>query len=133
MKQKKLRNIAFSLGILALWAGATILLSAKANSDAGNISVLYIWARLSGLIAGFGGLLFIALRIFKAIGRDHNFLYVFLGTANLVLGLGGVCFYFLHKINILGLHDLLPNLLIGVTIMVDLFLYEYMFGCKKSQ
>ena len=121
------------MGVLSLSAWVIFLLSGKSDSDAGNIAVLYVWARLSGLVAGFGGLLFIALRIFKAIGRDRNFLYVFFGTANVVLGLGGVSFYFLHKINTIGLHDLLPNLLIGVAIIVDLFLFEYMFGRKKSQ
>jgi hypothetical protein len=133
MLSKKLINIAYSILILAAWTSIVLLLSAKANSNSGDISALYFWAKTTSLMASFAGLALIALRIFKKIDRDRNFLYAFLGTANIALGLCGVLFYFLHKINIIGLHDLLPNLLIGVVVMADIFLFNFVFKKEEIQ
>lgn len=127
MISKKAKNIGISLGILAAWVCIVIILAALSSNDPNNISLVYIWVRFSGLLAGFGGLLFLALRIFKSIDRSRIFLYTLLGTANLILGLCGVTFYFMRKINTLGLHDLLPNLLIGVIIFTDIFQFETIF------
>lgn len=133
MISKKVKNIGISLGILAAWVCIVVILSALSSKDPNNISVVYIWVRLSGLLAAFGGLLFLALRLFKAVNRDRNFLYIFLGTANLVLGVYGIGFYFIRKINVLGLHDLLPNLLIGIVIFADIFLFGTLFNKSPSE
>lgn len=129
MQSKKLRNIALSAILIALYASAILLLSAKNNS--GDISPLYIWMKMTTLVAGFSGLLMLVLRIFKVIDRDRNFLYTLLGTANMVLGLLGICFYFLNKINITGLHDMILNLFVGVVVLSDVFLLEIIF--KKNE
>jgi hypothetical protein len=42
---------------------------------------------------------------------------------NSTLGFSGILFYFIHKINLTGLHDLLLNLLIGTIILSDLFFF----------
>jgi len=133
MKSIKIKNIGISLGILAAWICIVLIVAAISSNDPHNISLVYVWVRFSGLLVGFGGLLFLALRIFKAINRDRNFLYIFFGTANLVLGICGIGFYFLRKINMLGLHDLLPNLLIGVIIFADIFLFETIFKKNLSE
>ncbi|HEY4064151.1 MAG TPA: hypothetical protein VGM30_19730 [Puia sp.] len=127
MRSVKLRNISYSLIALAALTGIIFFISARADLNAGDISALYFWTKLSSLIASFGALILIVLRIFKRIDRDRNFIYVFFGTANILLGLCGVSFYFLRKINIIGLHDLLPNLLIGIVIFADLFLFDALF------
>jgi len=129
----KIRNISYSLVLLAAWTGILLFLSAKADSNSGDISSLYFWAKLTSLIAGFGALLLLGLRVFNVIDRNRNFLYAFLGTANIALGLCGIGFYFFRKINMIGLHDLLPNLLIGTIIFVDIFLFETIFKKNKSQ
>ena len=130
MLSKKLKNIALSLILVALWASVILFLSAQTNK--GDISSLYIWTKLSSLLAGFAGLLLLALRIFKVINRDQYFLYTFLGTANMVLGLLSVYFYLMGKINLLGLHDTLPNLFVGVFIMADIFLFESLLKHNKT-
>jgi|GEM_PF-2188024 len=135
MQPTKLRNIAYSLIILAIWISFVLLVSAKANSspNSGYISAFYFWAKLSSLVAGFGGLAMLALRIFYKVARDRNFLYAFFGTANAVIGLSGTTFYFLGKINTIGLHDLLPNLFVGVVILADMFLLETIFKTNKTE
>jgi len=133
MKSIKIKNIGISLGILAAWICIVLILAAISSNDPSNISLVYVWVRFSGLLVGFGGILFLALRIFKAINRDRNFLYIFLGTANLALGICGIGFYFLRRINTLGLHDLLPNLLVGVIIYADIFLFETIFKKNPSE
>ena len=127
MRSAKLRNISYSLIVLSVLASIILFVSARADLNAGDISALYFWTKTSSLIAGFGALILIGLRIFKHIDRDRSFMYVFFGTANILLGLCGVGFYFLRKINIIGLHDLLPNLLIGVVIFADIFLFAALF------
>jgi hypothetical protein len=112
---------------MVAWISIILILSAKADSNPGGISVLYFWAKVTSLVGGFGALLLIGLRIFKAINRDKNFLYALLGTINIVLGCCGISFYFFGRINMIGLHDLLPNLLIGVLILSDIFLFETIF------
>jgi hypothetical protein len=128
MLTKKLRNIALSLNFIALWVSVILFLSAQTNK--GDISPLYIWMKLTILLAGFSGLLMLALRIFKVITRA-NFLYTFLGTANMMLGLSGVYFYILGKINMIGLHDTIPNLFVGVVVLTDIFLFESIFKNDK--
>src|ERR1700748_1419431 len=125
MRSKKFRNIALSLIILALWVSLILFLSARMNT--GDISALYLWMKLTTLIAGFAGLLLLALRMFKVVDRDRNFLYTFFGTVNLVIGLAGICFYLLGKTNTIGLHDTIPNLFASVVMMADLFLFERLF------
>ena len=129
MRSKKLRNIAISLILVALWASVMLFLSAQTNK--GDISPLYFWMKLTTLVAGFAGLLLLALRIFKVINRDRNFLYILFGTANLILGLCCICFYFIGKINLIGLHDTLPNLFVGIVIIADVFLFESIFKYIK--
>lgn len=132
MLSKKLRNIALSLILVALWICLILFLSAKGNENSGDISALYIWTKISGLLAGFAGLLMLALRIFKVITRDQYFLYPFLGTANMVLGLLSVYFYLVGKINLVALHDTIPNLFVGVVVMADIFLFESIFKNNKT-
>ena len=124
MHSKKLRNISYSLILLAVWTSIILLLSIRPNSNPGDISAFYFWAKFTSLVVGFGALLLIGLRIFNIVDKNRSFLYCFLGTANLALGFCGIGFYWLRKINMNGLHDLLPNLLIGVIILADIFLFE---------
>ena len=125
MLSKKLRNIGFALILDALLASVILLLAGNGNS---SVISLYISIKLAILIAGFWGLLMLALRIFWKIDRDRNFLYAFLGTSNMILGLLGICFYFIGKINLIGLHDTLPNLFVGVIVLSDIFLFKSIFS-----
>jgi hypothetical protein len=133
MRSIKIRNIFYSLTLLAAWTSVIAILSAKADSTPGDISALYFWAKLTSVLCGFGGLLILILRIFKVINRNTNFLYSFLGTTNIALGLSGVGFYFFRKINVIGVHDLLPNLLIGVIIFADIFFFDTIFKRKSPE
>jgi hypothetical protein len=54
----------------------------------------------------------------------HRLLYSFPGVFNLFLGLGGlVIFIFISRSSEL-MHNVLPNLLMGVLIIVDIFLFS---------
>ena len=128
MTARKLRNISYSSVLTAVWASVILFMSARTNS--GDISVLYFYTKASSLILLIGGILLLALRIFRAIDKNKNFLYCFFGLANTLLGLLGVVLYLAGKINMFGIHDLLLNLLIGVLILADLFLFELLF--KKA-
>ena len=132
MNSIKGKNIAYSLIILAVWSSFVLIASAKAdaNPNSGSISAFYFWAKLTSLAAGFGGLTMLTLRIFRKIDRYGNFFYTFFGTANTMLGMCGITFYYLKRINSIGLCDLLPNLLIGAAIMIDLFFFESLFKAK---
>jgi hypothetical protein len=124
MNSVKLKNIFVSLGILAAWICIIVIVSALSENNGNNISLLYIWARLSGLIAGLGGLVCLALRLFKVIDRHTNFWYTFFTVANSIIGAAAIFFYFHRQINAVGIHDLLPNLLIGVVLVIDLILLK---------
>lgn len=124
MLSKKFINIAYSLILLAIWTSIVLFLSAKEEATPGIIiSPLYFWTKLTNLTAGFLALLLIGLRIFRFINKNTNLLYSFLGITNAVLGICGLSLYFFHKINIIGLRDLLPNLVIGFAIVIDIFLF----------
>ena len=133
MNSKKKKNVVISIGLVTAWVCIIIILSAASSKDPNNISTGYFWARLSGLLVGFGGLLFLALRIFNSISRNENFWYAFFATSNFIVGLAGGLFYLTHNINFIGLHDLLPNLLLGVIMMTDLILHDYIFKRNDSQ
>jgi hypothetical protein len=128
MISRKLRNISFSFVLTAVWASAILFTSARTNS--GDISVFYFYTKESSLLLLIGGILLLALRIFRVIDKNKNFIYCFFGIANTLLGLLGVVLYLAGKINVFGIHDLLLNLLIGVLILADLFLFEMLF--KKA-
>ena len=130
---QKLKNLAYSLIILAIWTSFVLLVSKRGGSDPGNISVFYFWARLTSIIACFGALLFIGLRIFKVVDKNRNLAYSFFGVANTALGIYGITAYLSQKINIVGLHDLLLNLLAGVIILIDIFLFETIFKKNRLQ
>src|SRR5689334_14221102 len=130
MQSKRNRNIAVSVGICAAWVCIICILSALSNNDGNIIALAYVYARISGLLAGLGGLIFLVLRVFASISRTHNFGYAFFCTSNVLIGAAGVIFYFSRNINMVGLHELLPNLFIGVIMMADIFLYDYIFKGK---
>ena len=131
MLPNKLRNVAISLILDALAVSLILFLSARQNS--GDILVVYLWTKLVTLIALSAGILILILRGFRVIDRDRNLLYTFLGTTNIILGLGGICFYLLGKINLVGLHDTMPNLFIGVVITADIFLFESLFRKRGTE
>jgi hypothetical protein len=133
MHQKKKKHIVISLGIILAWVCIMIISSALSWKDNNIISIGYVWARLSGLLAGLGGLIFLALRLYNVVNRNENFGYAFFSIANLVIGLAGVVFYSIRRINQVGLHALLPNLFIGVVMMTDLFLYDHIFNGKTPE
>lgn len=130
MHSKKLRNVFHALILLGIWICIVVILSSKASSGLGDISAFYFWTKLTSIIAGFGALLFVGLRIANAFDKNRNLAYSFMGVANTGLGLLGIAAYCLNAFNIIGLHDLLLNLLAGVLILTDIFLFETMF--KKS-
>ena len=132
MHSKKLRNISYSLILLIICTSIILLLAVRTNANPGNISALYIWAKLIGIIAAIGGLLLIGLRIFNVIDKNRNFLYSFIGTTNSALGLCGISFYLSGKINMIGLHDSLPNLFLGIVVLLDIFLFELVFHKRKE-
>lgn len=124
MTTRKLRNIFYSFVLTAVLTGA--ILFASAGTNAGDISVLYIYTKASSLILLIGGTLLLILRLFRALDYNKNFLYCFFGLANLLLGILGVVLYVSGKINTFGIHDLLLNLLIGVVIQTDIFLFDWL-------
>lgn len=121
------------MAALAAWTCIIWDLSARSEAGAGEISALYFWVKITSLGAGLAALGLIVMRIFKIIDKNRNFWYAFLGTTNLVLGLSGIFFYAFHKINIFGLHALLPNILIGITLFSDVFFFEKIFKKKNFQ
>lgn len=132
MFSRKLRNISYSLLLLGVWTSIILIIGARSNSNSGNISVIYIWVKFTSLISGAAGLILIILRAFSIIDKNRNFIYSFFGTTNFALALCGIGFYLSGKINTIGLHDLLPNLLIGVVIIADIYLFESIFHKKTA-
>jgi hypothetical protein len=132
MNSKKLRNISYSLVLLIVCTSIILLLAVRNNVNPGDISAIYVGAKLTGIIAAIGSLLLIGLRIFNVIDKNRNFLYSFIGTTNFALSLYAIGFYLSGKINMIGLHDSLPNLFIGIIIYADIFLFELIFH-KKTE
>jgi hypothetical protein len=128
----KLKNIVISLVLSACLFCVLLILSTKTDHSPGIISVGYFWLNIANLVSIFGALLLLVLRIFKVIDKNRNFLYAFFGATNMILGICALSFFFLNMLNIVGLHNLLANLLLGVIIIVDLFLFDYMFKSKTN-
>lgn len=124
MINQKVRNILVSLIILAFWASAILFLSSKNASDPGTISLLYVWAKVTSILASCTAGIFFVLRLMRLVHQQRNFVYSFLAVTNTLLGVAGVVFFLMHKINIIGLHDLLLNLLIGIILLADIFFFS---------
>ena len=116
------------LSLIVLGCLTSILLVASARSVAGPgaIPVSYIWVKLTSVLSAGGAILSIGLRLFRVIHPSKSFPYTFLAITNTILGIGGVLFYVIHKINLIGLHTLLLNLLIGIVLLADIFFFDVM-------
>jgi hypothetical protein len=125
MSSLKFTNIFYSLVIFAGWTGIILFLSGRVKE--GIISPLFFWAMLTSYIVGIGALIILAVRIFRLIDRDTNFLYAFLGTTNGVLGLLGTGLYIFHSEDIYVIQESLPHLLIAAVIFCDMFRFGRIF------
>lgn len=123
MDSKKIRNISYSFIAFAIWISVVLFISTGQNNNSGVVSDFQVLILLTTVLADIGGGILFIIRIFKVIDKNTNFLYCFFGIMNATLGFSGILFYFIHKINLTGLHDLLLNLLIGVIILSDLFFF----------
>lgn len=130
MTTRKSRNISYSFALTVVSTSIILFLSARTNAR--DISVLYVYTKASSLFLLIGGILLLALRLFKAIDKNRNFLYCFFGIANFLLGMAGVVLYLTGKINIFGIHDLLLNLFLGVLIQTDILLFDWLFRKRIS-
>jgi len=119
----KAKNIAVSSAILLALICVLFLLSKMNEGHSDPISPLYFWAKGTSLLSIIGAFILLALRIFRFIDKNKNFLYSFFATANSLLGIIGVCLFAAHRINTVGLHNLLLNLLLGVVLFADLFVF----------
>lgn len=125
----QIRNrIGLSIIIVAVWSSIVLFLSAITFSS--DISPIYFWIKMSTLVAGYGALTCLFLRFLDKLDQATNFTYTLLATSNLAFGLCGLIFYFLHKINLIGLHDLLLSLLLGIILFADIFFFDDLF--KKA-
>jgi len=123
MDSQKIRNISYSFIAFAIWISVVLFMSTGKYSNSGVVSDFQILILVTTVLADIGGSILIIIRIFKVIDKNANFLYCFFGIMNCTLGFSGILFYFIHKINLTGLHDLLLNLFIGVIILSDLFFF----------
>jgi len=123
MDSKKIRNISYSFIAFAICISVVLFMSTGKYSNSGVVSDFQVLILVTTVLADIGGGTLIIIRIFKVIDKNTNFLYCFFGIMNSTLGLSGILFYFIHKINLTGLHDLLLNLLIGAIILSDLFFF----------
>jgi len=123
----KCRNILLSLITVAVCTGLLLLWSAKVTSDLGDKFFLYICVQFTSVIVLWASVLLIILRTFRLFDQEHNFLYSFLAVTNTILGLSGVILYLLGKINTVGLHALLLNLLVCVVLFADILFFKSVF------
>ena len=128
MKAIYFKNLLISLLILAAWTAMTLFIGSKSQSPLDYGITLFggLWVLRLGALCGAG--IVILLRIIQRINRQTNFFYFFLAISNFVLGVFGSILFIINESNQLILHELLPNLLIGTILLVDIFFFNALFN-----
>ena len=117
MKKIKNGKLLFSILIMMVFTGFFLYHFYPENGIVGMQFVITILARYAFLILGT------ILFVFRVSGflRRENFLYIFLGAANIWLGFFWYFLYFLHKVDEVVILAFLPNLLLGILLLVDVY------------
>jgi hypothetical protein len=99
------------------------------SSEPGDYSTLsYLWIFI-GYALYYIAILILLLRLIRIIKSNNHLLYVLLGVANIFMWALCIAFFYLGKANMWWLNRCILNLLLGVLIIADGFVFR---GGKKS-
>ena len=119
----KYRNLLISLFIIIIWSGIILFLSSNSKSELGTGFALYSWVMLTRFVAIIAGILSLVIRITRIMKRKIDLWYFLPGMFNVCLGVIGVVVFLTKNASASIFHDLLPNLLLGVLILGDIFFF----------
>lgn len=113
----KYKNLSLSIFVNVT---ATVLVFKLFQSAEGIISPLYVFSLMAQLAFGILGILSFVFRVAGFL-RSTSFIYIFIGVANAWIGLIFLYLFIVdHPVN-LSIWYLLPNLLLGVLLLIDTF------------
>ena len=125
---RKYKKLLLSLFIIAMWLGLILIISSNNTSKSGGSFNLFVWfilTRYVALITGcIGIILAIILRITKNLKYTSGFIYILIGALNSFLGIFAVIYFNIKPPETPAIHDFIPNLLVGVLIMIDIFFLD---------
>jgi len=117
MKRAKIKNLVISVFISIVITSLCIYQFYPIESTPGFLFIITWIAHFIFLILGP------VLFVFRVSGylRRENFLYIFLGAVNSWLALFLYLLYFIGKVDSTVFWTFLPNLLVGILLLVDVY------------
>ena len=130
MDNAQYKNLWISTLIIVACGGVAMYISTNSKSDLGDGFALFSWFFVTIPFGLIGAVLFFILRAIRLIKRQTNFFYCFFAVLNFCLGVVGLGLSFFVQLNRTAFFIFLLNLLVGILLLADIFLFRTIF--KRS-